>query len=148
MLLQSVYNKRKLTIMFRFVCSILLIANLLTCPSRCMSCHVATASVKDRAPAGCACCHCEAESPVSESPEDYPSDDCLCPNCICAGATLQDSLELPAANTQAGSFGHLSASIERDISVEIVQEFARITQDCDHRTSGRDARIAHHSWLI
>ena len=134
--------------MFRFVLPVLLIANLLTCPSRCMSCQAATASVNDRVPAGCACCHCEAESPDSESSEDYPGNDCACPNCICEGATLQDSLELPDANTQAASFVHWSAGIERDISVEIVQEFARVTQDCDCRISGRDARIAHHSWLI
>jgi len=134
--------------MFRFVCSIFLIANLLTCPSRCMSCQVAPANVNDRVPAGCSCCHCEAASPKSESSEDYPSEDCPCPNCICEGATLQDSLDLPDANTQPASFGHWSARIARDISVDIVQKFARIAQNCDCRKSGRDARIAHHSWLI
>ncbi len=113
-----------------------------------MTCRVASASISDRVPAGCTCCHCEAESPVSESSEDYPSDDCLCPNCICEGATLQGSLELPEANTRAAGFGYRSARIERDISIDIVLEFARVTQDCNCRISGRDARIAHHSWLI
>ena len=146
--MQHVCDKRKLCVMFRFVCPILLIANLLTCPSRCMSCHVAAASVKECVPAGCSCCHCETASTKSESSEGYPGDDCPCPNCICEGATLQDGLELPDANTQPASNGHWTARLQRDISVEIVQGFARVTQDCDCRISGRDARIAHHSWLI
>ena len=134
--------------MFRFVLPVLLIANLLTCPSRCMSCQSATASVNDRVPAGCSCGHCEVESPVSESSEDYPSDDCPCLNCICEGATLQDSLQLPDANTQTVSFGYWSAASERDVTVVIVQEFARETKDHNRYNCGRDARIAHHSWLI
>ena len=134
--------------MFQFVYSILLIASLLTCPLRCMSCRAAGAGVNDCVPAGCSCCHCESELPVSDSSEDDPSDHCSCPNCICEGATLQDILELPDANTQAASVGHWSARIERDISVGMVQESAGAAQDWDCRNSGRDARIAHHSWLL
>ncbi len=113
-----------------------------------MSCQLTNASVNDRVPAGCACGHCEVESPASESSEDSPGNDCSCPNCICEGATLQDSVKLPDANRQPGSFGHWSAPIERDISVEIVQDFARVTRDCDYRIAGRDARITYQSWLI
>lgn len=134
--------------MFRFVCPILLIVNLLSCPSRCMSCQAATASVNGGVPAGCSCCHCKPDSPVSESSEDSPSDDCLCPNCICEGATLRDSLELPGANTQEASFGYWSAASERDVTAVIMQEFARETKDDNRYNCGRDARIAHHSWLI
>lgn len=134
--------------MFRFACPILLIANLLTCPSRCMSCQGASASVNDCVPARCTCCQCEAESPASKSPEDYPSDDCPCLNCICEGATLQDSLQLPDANTQPASFGHWSARIERDSYVDVIREFARETHSGDRCVSGRDARIAQRSWLI
>lgn len=134
--------------MFRFVCPILLIVNLLSCPSRCMSCQAATASVNGGVPAGCSCCHYKPDSPVSESSEDSPSDDCLCPNCICEGATLQDSLELPDANTQEASFGYWSAASERDVTAVIMQEFARETKDDNRYNCGRDARIAHHSWLI
>ena len=139
--------------MFRIVFAILLIANLLVCPLRCVSCQAGATSVEDCATVGCCCCHSDTIPPVAESPEncppvDYPGDDCPCPNCICEGATLQDGLELPDANTQPASFGHWSARIERDISVDIAQEFARVTLDCDRLISGRDARIAHHSWLI
>lgn len=146
--LQQFADPLRLPIMFRIVCSILLIANLLTCPARCISCHVATANVKDRVPAGCACCYCEVEPPVLEPVDDYPSNDCACPNCICEGATLEDCLELPDANTQAASFCCWTARIERTISVAIWMESKRRSQDSDCRFAGRDARVAHHSWLI
>ncbi len=134
--------------MFQFVLSIILIASLLTCPLRCMSCQPVAASVNDCVPAGCSCCHCESELPVSDSSEDYPNDHCSCPNCICEGATLQDILELPDVNTQAASVGRWLLRIERDINVEMVQESAGAVQDWDRRNSGRGARIAHHSWLL
>lgn len=134
--------------MFQFVCSMILIASLLTCPLRCMSCQAIAASVKDCVPAGCCCCHCESELPVSDSSEGYPSHQCSCPNCICEGATLQDILELPDANTQAASVGHWLARIELGIRVDMVQESAGAAQDWDRRNSGRGARIAHHSWLL
>jgi hypothetical protein len=138
--------------MFQFLCSILLIASLLTCPSRCNSCQSDVASVDVRVPAGCSCCHGDITLPVSDSrdncpPAGAPRNDCTCPNCICEGATLQDGLKLPNSNTQPLCFCQWSAEIERDISVAIVLEFARETQDCNRYHSGRDARIAHHSWL-
>ncbi len=139
--------------MFRIVLSTLLIANLLVCPLRCVSCQAGAASVEDCAPAGCSCCHCDTLPPVAELPEncppvDFPSDDCPCPNCICEGATLQNDLELPAANTQAASFGHRLVTIERGINVDMMQESAGAAQDWDRRNSGRGARIAHHCWLL
>lgn len=113
-----------------------------------MFCQVATASVDDCPPDGCSCCRGEAKTPVSESSEDRPREDCTCPNCICEGATLQDILELPDASKQPASFDHWSAASERDVTVVIVQEFARETKDHNRYNCGRNARIAHQSWLI
>ena len=55
---------------------------------------------------------------------------------------------MPNANTLPLCFCHWSAEIEREMGVAIVLEFARETQDGNRHHSGRDARIAHHTWLI
>lgn len=151
--LHQTCRQRILEIMFRCFSTILLIAGFLTCPARCSSCSSGIVTVKIPSPAGCSCCHCDVSSPISEvtdncPPADAPGNDCTCPNCICEGATLQDSIKLPNAETQQLCFYRGAAEIQLGIIVPVVLEFARETQDCCRYHCGRDARIAHHCWLI
>ena len=78
--------------MVRALTIIVLAAQLLICPLRCLSCGISTndGDVTSRVSAPC-CQECENSS----GEEDTSSGDCSCPSCICEGATVE-SVSLPA----------------------------------------------------
>ena len=132
--------------MLRAIFPLILIANLLACPFRCALCEASEARVSECSPAACSCCHHESES--SESPENSPRDDCLCPNCLCEGATLQDGIEVRDGGSQRGSFDHWLGGVRSD-ALEATERYVAPERD-DRRWNdcGRNALIAYQSWLI
>ncbi|QDT04993.1 hypothetical protein K227x_33910 [Rubripirellula lacrimiformis] len=127
--------------------ALLLIANLLACPVRCISCEANVAAVEECAAAACSCCSHADEAQQSHTPE--PCDgDCDCQNCICEGAVVEADVELPDSADQADD----GLLLVPNSSVTV----ARLCE-CTVRRSrapvgpfvcGRDVRLAHQSWLI
>ncbi len=140
---------------------LLLIASVLACPLRCLSCKAnVAASVVSAVPAPvCSCCsHCQeltdSDLPVSNAPT--PSeDDCHCPACICEGAVVEAEIELTDQRLDSKP---LFSSIAPILSARILagHNAARrieLLMRCSFASPrqllyGRDARISHQSWLI
>lgn len=93
--------------MHHFLLTICLIASIVACPLRCVTCESAGhqksrilgESVR-QPPRACQCCtkkslnDRDGSSVPTEQEEETRGDDCLCPNCICEGATLSKVPEL------------------------------------------------------
>ncbi|WP_145122095.1 hypothetical protein [Rosistilla oblonga] len=134
--------------MIRTLLALLLIANLLACPMRCMSCHAASADASQVSAVGCACCQENAATSSAESSENPVGDDCSCPNCICEGATLQDAPQAPDAETATivwlpGPSASLLLTSQVGLRKHSLEDIDRPSH-----LWGRVARIAHQSWLI
>ena len=133
--------------MFRASLSVLLIANLLACPLRCVSCEVGPSVSEQPAATACSCCSHDCDIPVPDAPLDTPDEDCSCQDCICEGATLQDAPELPATPS-------LSVfSVGWTIAVSNTGDGCRSCgaldiDDGGFGSCGRDRRIAQQSLLI
>jgi len=128
---------------------LLLIACLLACPLRCAGCQTVSSVDDPQVTVGCSCCSgggTVANEQSSDGPGDCPDDFCDCGSCICNGAVTSND-------------GEVSAAIDLDFWVFLTPikdqtsgDMIRRAND-KHRTggaylSGRDARIAHQSWLI
>ncbi len=147
------------------VLALMLIASVLACPLRCLSCKV-NASTRANVAASepniesthSCCSHChevpESDSPASNAPA--PShNDCDCQACICEGAVVEADAEVPDQSLDAMPLfswvppplathaltGHDTA---RRIELLMRCSFASSRQ----LLSGRNARLAHQSWLI
>ncbi|QDV69578.1 hypothetical protein Poly24_32940 [Rosistilla carotiformis] len=134
--------------MIRTLLALLLIANLLACPLRCMDCHAASADTSQSPATGCACCHDSVATASPESSDTPAGGDCSCPNCLCEGATLQDAPEVPDAETALVAWLPApSASILQPTPIGLRKH---AIEHFDHSSHvwGRVARIAHQSWLI
>ncbi|MCO8124275.1 hypothetical protein NHH03_21210 [Stieleria sp. TO1_6] len=158
--------------MFRAMFSLLLVANLLACPLRCIGCDAAACGISTDSTAsalvsaGCACCHDACDRSLSESqtvksgslestaqyidssgapygcPDDCPAE-CQCKNCLCEGATIQDGPELPIALL------HSIIGPDREVFPLVERSVWRdVTIDHGWIESGRQRRIALQSWLI
>lgn len=125
---------------------VLLIVNILTCPSRCISCDAITTEGDNVTVAACSCCHAD-ECPASESP--VPCEDgCDCQNCFCDGAVVEDGPELPVVSFEVAMWdfiwidlGQLSDSTyfrRHQNQIPLHGQFA----------CGRDTRIGMQSLLI
>ncbi len=123
---------------------LLLIVNLLACPVRCLSRDSKAAGGEDYTPAACSCCqHCDV---APSKPEPF-EDECDCQNCICQGAVLKTTVELPDAGP--------SVSWRRPLLLETipVAGLGGILAPRDFSPDGqlgrgRDRCVAHQSWLI
>ncbi|TWU34156.1 hypothetical protein Q31b_56270 [Novipirellula aureliae] len=140
--------------MFHAIFHLMLIASLLVCPVRC-SAHAAISSAEN-SEVTVVCCCCDAggaESSVSKIPNDCPGngcpdDGCDCQACICNGAIMQsDAQEVSAVDIDFCSFlapievrllGIASVYLDRHHDLRLVCRYL----------SGRDACIAHQSFLI
>ena len=83
--------------MVRTLTIIVVVAQLLICPLRCLSCGE-DASVSDVVELSADQCCRECENSSGE--RDTPADACSCPSCICEGATIESSW-LPASEPTA-----------------------------------------------
>ncbi len=134
--------------MGRFILAILLATSLLVCPLRCYSCQTGVALDVDRAVTACPCCHDSGNSGKTEIPADAPSEDCSCPNCICEGATIQAGPEIPDHVPQLVCFVDWSVLVNGDVLRTTVQRSRSAGKSPPCSLYGRDALIAHQSWLI
>jgi hypothetical protein len=138
---------------------LLLVASVLTCPLRCLSCSANVADGEVSASPACSCCsHCE-DSPNSDlPPSDAPSpreDDCHCQACICEGAVVEAEVEQLSQRLDSkpmfGSAAPIMAT--RAIAGHDAARHLEFLMRCSLASPwqilcGRDARIAHQSWLI
>lgn len=124
-----------------------LIINLLICPFRCAASEWGAAGEHCAARSTCACCCLDNDCDDSPSKDHEPEHDCSCPNCICEGATLQNSPEVTAVDIQ---FALASWLIAADVATECeVNSYPACW--ADHATlpvGGRIARIGFQVWLI
>ncbi len=139
---------------------LLLIVSLFACPLRCLSCNASVAASELSAPLPvCSCCsHCrdtpDSDLPLSNAPSPC-KDDCHCQACICEGAVLEAEIELPDERLDSKP---LFSSVAPILAARILtrHETARhieFLMRCSFASSrqllcGRDALIAHQSWLI
>lgn len=135
--------------MLRTTLHLVLVAGLLACPLRC-SARSLVSSPDDHVQAvNCCCGGCDTESNTAERSSDCPQDEgCDCGNCICNGAVITNDADIAAEVDP--EFVVFLTPIEVRLSGPISLT-ARVNHDqrCVHRyLSGRDARIAHQSWLI
>jgi hypothetical protein len=129
--------------MVRAVTILLMIANLLICPLRCVV-HEAAAS--ETALAGCGCCAVEICDPVPEVPAS-PDEDCGCQSCICEGALLQLEVELPEPSWKVVWFGWRSPAPSQ--AGKVTLHFLS-TADHENRllSSARSTQVVLQSWQI
>lgn len=139
--------------MIRFTLALLLIANLLACPLRCViSCESGVVVDDNPASLTCSCCSHDSDVPASGPPVDRSGTDCSCKNCICAGAVLESDPE-PIAPEPSGVVIASVDSIHR-LTVFSLNTISGIANDRVARNSGglnlsgRNALIAYQSWLI
>jgi hypothetical protein len=135
--------------MFRTTLHLILIAGLLACPVRCFARSVVSSADGSVQSDGCSCCGgCDTESDAGEKSKDCPDDGCDCGNCICNGAITQNDADVTAAVDF--DFCVFLAPIEVLLSSNTsLSVYPNQDQRHAHRyLSGRDARIAHQSWLI
>lgn len=137
--------------------ALLLIANLLVCPLRCVSCQANAVADEVCAPAACPCCSHAEEEPVSQTPEQCPErcpepceNDCNCQNCICEGAVVEADVELPSSvgvdHAERWVPPALTAATTAALSSET--SWRRTCAPTGRLLCGRDVRVAHQSWLI
>lgn len=134
--------------MIRSLLVLLLIANVLACPLRCLGCQITAADESDREEIGCLCCQPGATSQAPESSGELPGDDCTCPNCICEGATLESTPQPPEVEAYVIAWISLAIDAPATQSPAVRHPGALDLSDQPHRLAGRDARIAHQSWLL
>lgn len=140
-------NRPIINIMFRATFSFLLIANLLACPLRCAACDAAVSGVDECAQSSCSCCQ-DAEQSSTGCPEDCPHGDCSCPNCVCEGATLEDEPTVEESMVQAVDFDVWPSSERSSLVITETQDCICENTHCLVKQCGRDALIAHQTWLI
>lgn len=135
--------------MLQAILTFVLIANILACPLRCATCAAAAPADAKSAPAKCPCCPQAAdESPVSEDPVDGSSDDCSCPNCICAGATLEAGREIALPELPFDIIEYGTVPVGCDAVNSLIRRCAFENGRCTARNYGRHVLIAHQIWLI
>ena len=129
--------------MSQAVIILLMIANLLICPLRCI---VHEAVECGPAPAGCGCCAVEVCDSVPELPAS-PDQDCDCQSCICEGALLQLEFELPEPSWKVVWFGWRSPTPSQ--AGKVTLHFLS-TVDDEHRllSSARNTQVVLQSWQI
>lgn len=126
--------------------ALLLIVNLLTCPLRCVTCEPHAASSDESECATCDCCsHCEETAPGD--PEPPVDQDCGCKNCICEGAIVASSVELPPAVDTVFWFQRIHFELRSPVGSLFFIDGSSLGPVA-HMFSGRDARIAYQSWQI
>lgn len=122
---------------------LLMIANLLTCPLRCVSHEAAEC---ESAPGGCGCCAVKVCDSVPELPASSDQD-CGCQSCICEGALLQLEVEVPEPSSKVIWLGwHNPASLQAG---EVILRFLS-TAGHENRllTFARSAQAVLQSWQI
>lgn len=131
--------------MGRLVIAIVLIANLLVCPFRCMSCE--SEATVEGATARSACC-CQPHDKANHSPsgDEQREHDCSCPNCICEGATLPDSRDDSSVDVEVAVAHWFNPTDSANPCWGISQ--ATCATFPPRSTSGRAGLIAFQVWLI
>ena len=76
-----------------------------------------------------------------------PDDDC-CTSCLCAGATLDDAVQLAGIGGGVPESPHLWNATQRDGNIACAAGNVRATSVQRPQRSARDALIAAHVWLI
>jgi hypothetical protein len=135
--------------MLQFTLHLILTFCLLACPVRCSAHSVPAQADRSIQVVGCSCCGgCEAEPDDGEKSSDCPDDGCDCGNCICHGAVTQNDVDLAsAADLDFWVFlSPIEVRLSNDTSLRVSPTHNQLTGNS--YLSGRDARIAHQSWLI
>lgn len=128
--------------------ALLLIAGLLACPMRCVSCEADVAVVDETISAGCACCSHAADATDSSSPQPREGDECRCQNCLCEGAVFEADVVLPDAGDLILAWQQPFGLCESWVTPPAILVQPQPAPDRCLYLCGRDARIAHQSWLI
>lgn len=127
--------------------TLLLIANILACPMRCLAFTTNGVTGGDVPPVSCCCCSHDDPAPRSDSPE--PSDDdCNCQNCICEGALVKADVDLPESIEYAGQWSRPATTASRPARPSLKTSLRRSRALIGALLCGRDMRIAFNSWLI
>ena len=135
--------------MFQSTIHLTLVLCLLACPVRCSMHSLVSQAGSSVQAVGCSCCGgCEAESDADKKSSDSPGDGCDCGNCICHGAVTQNDADVIAAvNHDFREFlSPIEVRLSNDTSLRVSSTDNQLTGN--GYLSGRDARIAHQSWLI
>lgn len=137
----------KLPLMGRPLLIILILATLLACPLRCLSCQTATVEVGDDAAAACCCCHDTGHG--DEIPTDGPSprDSCVCPSCLCEGATIPNGPSIPRIDFTV-ALEAWAVPADQLLSGGTTSPQVSIDDRPLCFLGGRDALVAYQSWLI
>ncbi|WP_144057656.1 hypothetical protein [Novipirellula maiorica] len=123
----------------------MLIALLVACPVRCLSCDANAAGGNESAPTVCSCCSHAEDAPTSDRTNQSSDSECDCPNCICEGAVLESGVELPdTASMIVDWISVLQITVAEPSHVDTAER----QSSCQYSLYGRAARIAHQSWLI
>ncbi|WP_372721792.1 hypothetical protein [Novipirellula sp.] len=125
--------------------AVMLIALLLACPVRCLSCEANAAGGNESAPTVCSCCPHAEDAPTSDRSNQSSESGCDCQNCICEGAVLESGAEPPdTASMIVDWISVLQITVAEPSRVDAVMR----QTPCKYSPYGRAARIAHQSWLI
>lgn len=126
--------------------ALLLILNVMSCPARCLSCEAKDVTDKVCAQAVCTCCPHETESPTSDDVPQPCGDDCGCQNCICEGAVVESTVQLPDLIEYFTAWVRQPNSYSgADVTSLLMQRFVALRGQF---LTGRDTCIAYQSWLI
>ncbi len=141
------------------ILALLLIASVMACPLRCLSCKANVAANELSAAPACSCCShfqeaAKSDLPVSNVPTPA-EDDCRCQACICEGAVVEAEVEL--SDHQLDSKPLFSSVAPILVAGRLAGHHnvgcLVFLKRCAFASSrqllyGRDALIAHQSWLI
>lgn len=150
--LREVLSRARLNSMKSPLLVVILIVTLLTCPMRCFACESHATHSDADACATCECCplHEDALSTDAPIPRGDPiphGEQCLCTNCICAGAVVETAAELP--DRAPPLIWMLSRYLKTQSSTQSKEWLAPDgSTHADRMLSGRGALIAHQSWQI
>ena len=159
--------------MVRIILHLLLVANILACPLRCMPCYANSwaivAAEKNVNADACECCHSAAGHQQTSSPQceqnncdltnnhlrhcnpdggSCPCEDCLCTNCICAGATLTSPSQAPQPDGPLVEAAFSDAAAGTLVTCRHLSDGLANCKPMHSLKVGRSMRIAQQSWII
>ena len=126
---------------------ILIIATLSACPLRCLSGQTATANVGEGAAAACCCCHDTGHGDEIPADEPSPEDSCVCPSCLCEGATIPNGPAIPGIDFTV-ALDAWTVPADQLLSGGKTSPQVSIDDRLLGFLGGRDALVAYQSWLI
>ena len=134
--------------MFRALFVFLLIANLLACPLRCLSCQAGVSVQAEVVQSTCGCCLDLPMQDQSPRDERSPEGGCACHDCICDGATIPDGPEIPKPDSDSyvalASWGIPAECLQTNLTLS---QPMTLEKGPPGNLAGRHALIAFQIWL-